>query len=181
MSSSHHHTISLDEDRRRIDVWRALEKANTTEEVIDLIPLGYRSILREPLLEVASDTASLCEATSTLNSWEAHLAAGLYPAHCKPVSPKDKIYCDDLLANSIRIKTDQVNFIRNSLLPEQLFDRLAPLIHNFFISLPSDSSHFAPVNDFVTITLSRSVYENLMSCCHMYGARVRSIVENHHR
>ena len=129
----------------------ALMGANTIEEVIAMIPLDYRDVLRDPLHGVAATVEKLCVARSTLTKWEKHKASGTYPTfvaakpptlvlskefsssdsgadHQKAIADSHKEYLDLLLANAIKAKSDDVLFLMSSTDIKHIQNDLLPLV-----------------------------------------------------
>jgi hypothetical protein len=129
----------------------ALQAGHTVEELIAMIPSDYRLGLADAMHGIAATAGKLWSAKSTVARWIQHQSAGTYPSHMRIKAPEvqltrafaedasgvqhrqsllaaHKTYQDQLLANGIRAKQDDVRFLEASLTAERLFNELLPIV-----------------------------------------------------
>ena len=125
--------------------------ANTIEEVVAMVPSDYRDVLRAPLHGVAKTVEKLCSARATLAKWEKQRASGTYPsfvaakpptlvlsknfsssdsaaAHQAAIANSHKEYMDLLLANAIKAKADDVQFLTAATDIKRIQNDILPLV-----------------------------------------------------
>jgi len=122
---------------------RAIASANTVEDVIACVPLGFQADLAGPLRDIASTTRKLCGARNTLNKYTALDAKGQVPSSIRQKEPvlqmskefaetesgkalvrtalaDHKAYIDGLFKQLIAAKTEEMQELSSLVSPEKV-------------------------------------------------------------
>jgi hypothetical protein len=147
LAAIHQTLTGHDDEDKALARHLALSGANSVDEILELIPSDYRTVLADPLRHCAGHVEKLHAAITTLTKWESHLAAGTLPAHLRTSAPKvqfSAVYVNDaeakaaearlatshaeyqksVLTESIKQKKDEVTFMKKALEPQQMWTEL---------------------------------------------------------
>ncbi len=145
-------TNVADEDSARSARLAVFQATSSVEEVVALVPQDFREVLRAPLLEVAAKATKLQAARGALAKLQAHQAANTLPPQARAKAPvvqitKDfdgdekaathkaalleahKQYQLGLLAEMVKTKSDEVQFLELALTPDVLWTNMHPLLN----------------------------------------------------
>lgn len=129
----------------------AMQQASNLEELIAMIPPDYRATLRQPLLEISQLATKLASTQGVLFGFVQHKNAKTFPSSIPPEpfsvqvtkeyksseeyqatlgfeEEKAKVIRENKLVDAIRVKTDEVEFLRKLLTPKALFEKMARVV-----------------------------------------------------
>ncbi|KAG2018867.1 hypothetical protein CC2G_008248 [Coprinopsis cinerea AmutBmut pab1-1] len=146
------HAMLVDNDHDTASLRRhaAVMAVSTLEELLALVPTNYRECLREAIYRYAEIAKKRFNARTTLAKWQDHATNSTLPTHLSSKVPEIQVskefradkactealvalesrhsaYLKEVLANEIKIKADDVDFLDHLLKPEVTQEELFKL------------------------------------------------------
>lgn len=187
-----------------------LLSANSVEDLVAMVPSDFRNVLRDPLHEVAALTGKLCSAREVLARLRQHQAAGTFPSNLRAKAPEVQVskefssspgnaelvkqrvaghheYLTAMLANAVRSRKDDVDFLEAALTPQQLIKQLSPLVVQRTNELLARSKQpvFGPLDEEGEIVIQKweenktisDLGTNMLNDVLYYAFRIQRVVE----
>lgn len=195
-----------------------LGAANSVDDVVALVPRDYRDILRPLLLQAADMQNKLSNGEQTLQRLRDHKSRGTFPQHLRSKVPplqltkeyaksdagakqrseyesEHSTYMVALLDKSISAKTDEVRYLRESMMDKAINDAMATVINTRYAELrqrgrvPRYTRNVDSVtgvvnlihDGFVENPIAVQLWTQCLEDGTSYVERVRLIVEGRHQ